>query len=199
MMTDWYQHYRDKNGLNVPLGKIPYDQEMERPFVDFVKMHVPVGKRLLECGVGLGRGAVALRNAGFFVTGLERDPRLIATAWCLSVQHQAPIDLHLGDFFNLATIFGPDSFDAVTHQGVLEHFEPPEISDILRLELQVAPKVVFSVPIAGKDNASYFADSEHRNLWTRGHWLTHVLKGFTVLDSQVAQQRSYNLFVAVGR
>ncbi|MFD4789177.1 class I SAM-dependent methyltransferase [Streptomyces sp. NPDC058459] len=100
------------------------DEQLARVF--------PVGRRLRVLDVGMGRGAQALRLArlGHQVTGVERDPRLIATARGTLAEEpdgiRERVRLVQGEGRDTGVHFLPGSFDVVLCHGVLMHVEEPD-------------------------------------------------------------------------
>ncbi|MEU0740329.1 methyltransferase domain-containing protein [Streptomyces sp. NPDC006134] len=92
----------------------------------------PVGRRLRVLDVGMGRGTQALRlaRAGHHVTGLEKDPALIAAAReALAGQPEGireRMRIIEGDGRDTGVHFLPGSFDVVLCHGVLMHVEEPD-------------------------------------------------------------------------
>lgn len=81
----------------------------------------PAGARILEVGAGSGRDSLELVQRGAEVTVVDYTPtslRLIA-----SQPGGAALGRVCGDAFRLP--FRDQSFDAVFHQGLLEHFRDP--------------------------------------------------------------------------
>lgn len=87
-----------------------------------VELLEPAGARILEIGAGTGRDSAALAARGARVVALDTSPeslRLVARADPTLVGR----GIVGGDGFHLP--FGDGAFDAVYHQGVLEHFGNP--------------------------------------------------------------------------
>jgi ubiquinone/menaquinone biosynthesis C-methylase UbiE len=83
------------------------------------------GKKILEVGAGTGRDSFLLAEAGAEVTVLDyADNSLFIIK---NILHDTPVKLDLikGDAFQLP--FKANSFDLVFHQGLLEHFEEPQL------------------------------------------------------------------------
>ncbi|WP_437033358.1 class I SAM-dependent methyltransferase [Streptomyces sp. enrichment culture] len=92
----------------------------------------PVGRRLRVLDVGMGRGTQALRlaRAGHQVTGLEREPELIAAAREALAGEPEGIRERMriveGDGRDTGVHFLPGSFDVVLCHGVLMHVAEPD-------------------------------------------------------------------------
>lgn len=97
-------------------------------FLDFVQRHAP-GRRVLEFGIGTGRLALPLADAGFEVAGLDASPAMLEV---LSERDPAGrIDARLGDFtrdrvpgeFDLAMIMVNTIFFATSLDDQIAIFE----------------------------------------------------------------------------
>ncbi|MGW2487663.1 class I SAM-dependent methyltransferase [Streptomyces sp. NPDC001606] len=92
----------------------------------------PVGQRLRVLDVGMGQGTQALRLArlGHQVTGVEREPAMIAAAReALAAEPEgirARVRLVQGDGRDTGVHFLPGSFDVVLCHGVLMYVEEPD-------------------------------------------------------------------------
>ncbi|CAM5287525.1 Methyltransferase domain-containing protein OS=Streptomyces tendae OX=1932 GN=GUR47_11620 PE=4 SV=1 [Streptomyces tendae] len=91
-----------------------------------------VGRRLRVLDVGMGQGTQALRlaRAGHQVTGVERDPTMIATARDALAGQPEGIRERMriveGDGRDTGVHFLPGSFDVVLCHGVLMYIEEPD-------------------------------------------------------------------------
>ncbi|MDX2846257.1 methyltransferase domain-containing protein [Streptomyces ipomoeae] len=92
----------------------------------------PVGQRLRVLDVGMGQGTQALRlaRAGHQVTGIEREPKLIAVAREVVAAEPKGIRDRMriveGDGRDTGVHFLPGSFDVVLCHGVLMYVEEPD-------------------------------------------------------------------------
>jgi SAM-dependent methyltransferase len=92
----------------------------------------PVGQRLRVLDVGMGQGTQALRlaRAGHQVTGVEQDPKMIATAREELAGEPEGIRERVrivqGDGRDTGVHFLPGSFDVVLCHGVLMYIDEPD-------------------------------------------------------------------------
>lgn len=175
---DWFGHYSQKYDRIIMNDQMLKQViENDKHFIQILKKYVKPKGKILEAGCGLGRTAVALSQAGFRVTAIDNDKGILRIAKINCYNHGKNISVGLIDFFEVDKRFKPRSFDAVTHEGVLEHFSDNQIKIILDKQLKVAPLVVFSVPVKTKRNDEYFKRDHvgHRNLWSKENW-AHFLK-----------------------
>lgn len=116
----------------------------------------PVGQRLRVLDVGMGQGTQALRlaRAGHQVTGLERDPNMIATAQAALAAEPEGIRERVriveGDGRDTGVHFLPGSFDVVLCHGVLMYVEEPDplIAGLARM---LAPGGLLSLLVRNAD------------------------------------------------
>ena len=99
--------------------------------VDALLTHLePHGARVLEVGAGSGRDSITLRDLGAEVWVVDYSPKALAL---IGAQRSRGMLRVCGDAFRLP--FADGTFDAVFHQGLLEHFRNP--SDLLRENARV--------------------------------------------------------------
>jgi SAM-dependent methyltransferase len=99
--------------------------------VDALLTHLqPRGARVLEVGAGSGRDSIALRELGAEVWVVDYTPKALQL---IGAQRSSGMRRVCGNAFQLP--FGDGSFDAVFHQGLLEHFRKP--IDLLRENARV--------------------------------------------------------------
>ena len=176
----------------------PSSREALKAMLDEVKKHP--GAKIVELGAGDGRVAIAIAREGFDVTAIDNDKDLLRIAKRNARKFDGKMIFKALDFNDALKEFGADSFDACTHQGVLEHFSIQTIRKILRMQLQIAPLVIFSVPIDSKRNRRYFYGGlVMHNIWPAAFWKENVLKSFEIVDSAMAKQRTDNLIVVIKR
>jgi SAM-dependent methyltransferase len=163
---------------------IDWRNQNER-FYRWFATYAPPPKQVLELGCGPGRHAIVLSQAGYSVVAVELDSE-IATQAQRNVERLAPdcdISIQLGDITRLSEMFEANSFDVVSHGGMLEHYESAgAIRGALEAQLTIAPIVIFDVPLPTPKNLELFRqDNIFRQLWTSREWLDQTLMGFNVL------------------
>ncbi|MDN0194689.1 methyltransferase domain-containing protein [Streptomyces sp. S.PNR 29] len=105
---------------------------MARQLEEQIAGRFPVGQRLRVLDVGMGQGTQALRlaRAGHKVTGVERDPKMIAAAREALAGEPEGIRERMriveGDGRDTGVHFLPGSFDVVLCHGVLMYVEEPD-------------------------------------------------------------------------
>ncbi|MGH9592420.1 MAG: class I SAM-dependent methyltransferase, partial [Bryobacteraceae bacterium] len=101
---------------------------------------------LLEAGFGSGTTAVLLADLGYQVDAIDREPGLVArfqqrySDW----ERSGRVNASCADMLRLPWEEG--AFDAVYHQGVLEHCSDDVIVQALTEQGRVARRIVFDVP-----------------------------------------------------
>jgi SAM-dependent methyltransferase len=116
----------------------------------------PVGQRLRVLDVGMGQGTQALRlaRAGHKVTGVERDPTMIAAAReALAGEPegiQGRVRIIEGDGHQTGVHFLPGSFDVVLCHGVLMYVEEPDAL-LAGLARMLAPGGLLSLLVRNAD------------------------------------------------
>lgn len=197
---NWYEHYKKRLGkLAMDGASYAKNLENDKPYLELIEKYVD-GCDILETGCGLARTAINISNLDYGVTCIDTDERLLEIAMENAKKFGGKIKfLHL-DLQDITEVFKENSFAAITHQGVLEHFSENKIKKILHKQLKIAPIIIFSVPVKTKRNEEYFKDGlvRHRNLWDGEKW-SELLEGFRILEMEEAKQRTDNLIVVLGR
>ncbi|HLC48676.1 MAG TPA: class I SAM-dependent methyltransferase [Candidatus Norongarragalinales archaeon] len=196
---DWHALYAWKTGGNLVFSKSKFEELklLERPFISLVKKYVPEGGRILDAGCGLGRACMLLSLAGYKMTGVDKDRRMLAIARRNVSKFGGKARFALADLTLLP--FKRDSFDAITHQGILEHYYAGQAKAILAHHLKIAPLVIFSVPIKSPHTSRYFSsDRFERNIRSVGDW-KRTLGKFHVLALSEATQRTHNMIAVISR
>ncbi len=180
---DWMQHYSKKYGHIILNEDMLHKAEKNNEaFMRYVKKYVKGGGNILEVGCGLGRTAIVLSLNGYTVTAIDSERRILKVAQINTFNFGKDIHLRLMDAFDIDTRFKKKRFDAVTHEGVLEHFSENQIKILLDKQLKVAPLVIFSVPVRSKRNDTYFKNDQmgHRYLWSKSEWMKFLENFYTI-------------------
>ncbi len=135
----WDEYYRLDYSLpfiHEHLGHLAY-------FMAMVEAYAP-GPLLAEAGTGTGLMAIYLSQKDYCLIGLDNDPGVLALNRQLSQRLGGKASWTQGDMFELP--FPDQSIDLLYHQGLLEHFDPPDIGRALQEHARVAQRVIFTVP-----------------------------------------------------
>jgi len=200
---DWFQHYAKKYGY-IMIGEKAISQSLknDRPFLKVVARYVKKGGKILEAGCGLGRLAISLSLAGYKVTAIDKASDILDVAKINCLNFGRDIKLELADIFDLGKRFRANSFAAITHGGVLEHFSDNQIKIILDQQLRLAPLVIFSVPVKSQRNEKYFKKDQmgHRNLWSKAQWVEFLGNYYKIKEARiVSAARKDDLILVIKR
>lgn len=108
-MAEWYRHNMVAN-----TGSNRLKNAVEQGYCKYYA----IGPRLLDVGIGTGRGSLFLIDQGFKVTGLDSSRAMLDVARLEAGER--PIDLRQGDAAALP--FPEKSFDSLLSLNVLIHF-----------------------------------------------------------------------------
>ncbi|MEU9246261.1 methyltransferase domain-containing protein [Streptomyces shenzhenensis] len=129
---------------------------MTRQLDEQIAGRFPVGQRLRVLDVGMGQGTQALRlaRAGHQVTGVEREPAMIAAAReALAGEPEGireRVRIVQGDGRDTGVHFLPGSFDVVLCHGVLMYVEEPDAL-LAGLARMLAPGGLLSLLVRNAD------------------------------------------------
>ncbi|MEV6761171.1 methyltransferase domain-containing protein [Streptomyces sp. NPDC051105] len=129
---------------------------MARQLDEQIAGRFPVGQRLRVLDVGMGQGTQALRlaRAGHQVTGIEREPTMIAAAReALAGEPEGireRVRIVEGDGRDTGVHFLPGSFDVVLCHGVLMYVEEPDAL-LAGLARMLAPGGLLSLLVRNAD------------------------------------------------
>ncbi|MGW7421003.1 class I SAM-dependent methyltransferase [Streptomyces sp. NPDC054813] len=129
---------------------------MARQLDEQIAGRFPVGQRLRVLDVGMGQGTQALRlaRAGHQVTGVEREPTMIAAAREVLAGEPEGIRERVriveGDGRDTGVHFLPGSFDLVLCHGVLMYVEEPDAL-LAGLARMLAPGGLLSLLVRNAD------------------------------------------------
>ncbi|MGW1717853.1 class I SAM-dependent methyltransferase [Streptomyces sp. NPDC002156] len=129
---------------------------MARQLDEQIAGRFPVGQRLRVLDVGMGQGTQALRlaRAGHQVTGVEKDPKMLAAAReALAAEPEGireRVRLFESDGRDTGVHFLPGSFDVVLCHGVLMYVELPDAL-LAGLARMLAPGGLLSLLVRNGD------------------------------------------------
>ncbi len=122
---------------------------------------IPARGKILEVGLGSGATSRILADMGYAVTAIDIDERVVSRAKIVSTFPDNSLMIRQMDMFHLD--FPEKHFDAVIHQGVMEHFEDDKIVEALIEQKRVARYVIFDVP-NNRDNEKHYGDERFLSL-----------------------------------
>jgi SAM-dependent methyltransferase len=201
---EWIDVFRRRRVWDLTLSRAQEWLAANAQFFAMVSRHVPNGGCVLELGCGPGRHAIALGLQGYRVVGVDRNPVIVSQAHANAVACgvSETVSFRVGDMGDLQA-FEDQGIAAVTHGGVMEHFDSAEaVQSSLALQLKVAPVVVFDVPCGSDKNIRLFArDNIFRQEWVPDDWVERVLAPFDVvewhIESHDAPSMTDDLVVAI--
>ena len=200
---NWPKTYLEK-GVKSPLKikpeQMPEIEKASQEYLELVKKHVPLGSHVIEMGCGPGKTAILLTRLGYKVTLVDNDKKMLRTALenirrngrIENVKNAVHCDFRWPTNFLINLVAA-----AVTHQGVLEHFEKEWIQEMLSQQAHHAPVTIFSVPVMGEKSLAYFTEEIPRNLWPAQKWANDILSPFKIREHTLSQGRSNNLLVVL--
>lgn len=112
-----------------------------------MRNNIKLGSRILEVGAGTGAIGALLIKYGYDVTAIDKDPNMVKILEKTFRLFNRVDNTHLIDAKDIISKFGSNSFDCVISHGMLEHYLDNEIINFLKMQLFVAPLVIFVVPI----------------------------------------------------
>lgn len=185
-MVDWLKVLA--NPINQS-WQIPYFQEA----VDILSNLIPKNGKILDIGCSIGLFMEIAQKSGFECVGLEPEPK--SREYALN----RGLDVR-PELFNDAGL-APESFDAITMFGVLEHLSKPkemlaDIWDTLKpggVVMVIVPNVYSFAngtlheqarTFTGRNHLSYFAWDTLSDLFTRaGYEVAHLDTALAGLDA----------------
>ncbi|MFH1403616.1 MAG: class I SAM-dependent methyltransferase [Candidatus Altiarchaeota archaeon] len=205
MKGRWYEKFRDDGKLYFNDDSYPLIESMMDEDMVVYSKHVPEGGSILECCCGPGYTAIPL-SKHYDVTAFDRDDMVLDAARQNALKYGGDVRFDKEEFSNILVRYGPDSFDAASSGGVLEHFTKPEIRELVKLQLTVAPIVFAQMPLHDEGGGRPIEMGHGIGLYAYGRedWLNDILAGFNLLDSrrlpekpEIARFREF--MVVIGR
>ena len=109
-----------------------------------IRRYCPPPARILDVGCGPGFSALYLQSAGYDVTGVDSEQKLVQAARTLANRLEIPAKFEDADAFDLSTINA--RFDLAYSCGVLEHFDRDVTIGLLREQAVYAEMVLIQIP-----------------------------------------------------
>ncbi|MDP2842143.1 MAG: class I SAM-dependent methyltransferase, partial [Acetobacterium sp.] len=170
--------------MSHPIWSKVYAQKLElSELIDHVYSHKPYlmeiwesnPQKILEIGVGGGSTSIFLSYLGIETHAIDNDPGVINKSKENNDHLKGRLRIKEGDAFKLP--YDDDTFDIICHQGFFEHFEDQEIRTLLKEQLRVAKRVIFSVP-----TKYYLISNMGERLLIKSKW-AEILNNFNVIKS----------------
>jgi len=163
---NWPDMYLKKIGQSGGVGGYLERKEKRSAGALIARMqkHLTPGSRILEVGTGTGAISTLLSGRGFDVKAIDSNQEMVGIAKKILGTRNKSESVFLVDAEDIVQKFGPDSFDCVISHGMLEHYSDKKIRHFLRLQLVVAPLVIFVVPtsrMSKKYRAKGFGDERY--------------------------------------
>ena len=137
--------------------------------------------KALDAGCGSGRVSVALARAGFDVTGVDSEERVIEMAGRIAAEADLRIDFRILDLESSTGELDEGAYDLAVCSEVLEHVRSPRaVVERIRRLLKPGGRLILTVP---RDPRQYtFLDElgGHLRRFTRGE-IEELLGSFRVL------------------
>ncbi len=195
--NEWLEYYK-KRILNEERFK-EY-MAIYKPYYNTVLKYAKPPAKLLEVGCGGARLAICLSTFGFKVTAAELDAKVLEIARMNGRNFGKDICFMQADAFKIDENFKPNSFDACTHHGVIEHFEKKQIVELLEKQLKLADYIIFGLPILSESNIKQFeGDGIYRNLWSIDKWVNDILESFNVVEYYQVRHKSDDMVCVIRR
>lgn len=168
-MSKWSDYYRIKIRERGSLEEyINYKMSYKRILLNEVKKDCK-GK-IMEVGCGTGISLINLKREGYSVMGVDIDNDMLTLARELAKRMKADIHYVNDDLTCLAKKHS--KVDCIFSNGVFEHFSDDMIIKTINLHLNIASRLVISVP------TSFFSDKEKINgderFLTPVHWINLI-------------------------
>ncbi len=145
-MTDRWHDYFDNQGvfqsawLKTAVGHWGFHETL----YGMIQRYCPPPARILDVGSGPGWTDAYLASAGYEVTGIDNEARLVELASGLAMRLGSAACFEQADAFDLRSYY--DRYDFVFSCGVLEHFDRDVTIRLLQEQARCAPCVLIQIP-----------------------------------------------------
>lgn len=208
MKGDWFTSFKESHNLEFTKEDYKGWEGMVGKDLPIYLKYLPTGSSMLECCCGMGCTAIPLSHY-YKVTAFDKDERILEYTKKNAIRFGGnEITIANADFRKIDEIFGPNSFDACSSGGVLEHFPISDIHNLVDIQLKVAPIVFISIPL-GTGSKTTFTDTYGitRYDYNKDQWIDEILNRYNVSETlvskphpKVAGNIDYeNLFVVLKR
>ncbi len=150
-MAEWSDFYESQMSYDRHL-QAHYLREMTKTILQYWR-----GGPILEVGTGTGYMAIYLSKLGIPVSAVDNDMEILENSRWANQILEGSAEFILCDAFELETRFKDEKFDLVFHQGLFEHFSDDEIRTMIDQQLQVADRIICSVP------SKYYPEQDYGN------------------------------------
>lgn len=121
---------------------------IQEQFIQCIKDNTKSDDKILEAGFGFGTTTELLRDMDYDIYGFDLEPTAVKIA-----TERYP---HLSGRLSIGNILDESSYtdfyDAIIHQGVLEHFSDEDIMTILNIQSKKCKNIIFDVPNNLREN-----------------------------------------------
>ncbi len=166
---DWYDYFW-KN-MNPAFGVFPeewreWNEIFDAMYEDgeFFERYLPKeGKTFLGLGVGFGGIELVLASRGWRGLGIDNNENALLLA-SQNARILAPNNLmvcyaDIYDKNHFPGFFEGKGISACISFGVMEHFKPEDISEIIQRQFLIAPLVICMVPVSTEGTLKFFGAS----------------------------------------
>lgn len=145
-MTDrWHQYFAAQGAFDASwLHAAVAHWQFNELLYGMIARHCPAPARILDVGCGPAWSDLYLSAAGYQVTGIDNEQRLVDIARDLAKRVGSAATFEKGDAFDLSPYY--DSFDLAYSCGVLEHFDRDVTIQLLREQARCAKNVLIQIP-----------------------------------------------------
>ena len=109
-----------------------------------IARHLPPPAHILDIGCGPGFSVLNLQSAGYEVTGVDNDIKIVGLAREIAARFGLLAHFEQADAFDLSSFHG--KFNLVYACGVLEHFDRDVTVSLLKEQAKCAPRVLIEIP-----------------------------------------------------
>jgi len=179
LKVEWRQFYKEKNrDIDDLLSNVASHREFIQTIIDNAPIKHAQDTHLLEVGTGTADMSIFLSWLGYKVISVDNDQEVIENAINRDLMRTAgALKIFKKDAFNLS--FSNKRFALAFSQGFFEHFSDENIVQLVKEQLRVANKVIFSVPSFWYPHR----DFGNERLLRKEEWVNILNKDFRISKS----------------